>query len=97
MLDAELFGTEWSAHPAVSIALHAVNASLVFIVLGLMTGLRWRSTAVAAFFAFHPLRVESVAWLAETDRRGDRRIRQIDSIAARRRNNSLSAGHGISR
>jgi len=47
------------------VLLHAVNAALVFALLQLTTGARWRSLLVAAFFALHPLRVESVAWVAE--------------------------------
>ena len=49
----------------VNAALHAANAVLLFIVLRRMTGSRWRSAAVAALFAVHPLHVESVAWIAE--------------------------------
>src|SRR5262249_26214407 len=38
---------------------------LLFVALGRLTGAVWRSAAVAAFFAVHPLHVESVAWVAE--------------------------------
>src|SRR5208282_5861031 len=65
MLDCQIFGRFPGGNHAVNAALHAANAVLLFIVLLRMTGARWRSAAVAALFAVHPLHVESVAWIAE--------------------------------
>lgn len=65
MLDCQLYGLEGGGHHATSTALHAINAALVFLLLRMMTGQRWRSAIVAGLFAFHPLRVESVVWIAE--------------------------------
>jgi protein O-mannosyl-transferase len=65
MLDCQMFGLEPAGHHFVNILLHALNAALVFWVLRTMTGSRWRSFLVAALFALHPLRVESVAWVSE--------------------------------
>ena len=65
MLDYELFGASSGWHHIVNVLLHAVNASLLFLVLRRMTGAFWRSAMAAALFAIHPLRVESVAWVAE--------------------------------
>src|SRR5207244_11453250 len=45
--------------------LHIVAAILLFLALQQMTGTFWNSAFVAAVFAIHPLRVESVAWIAE--------------------------------
>ena len=42
-----------------------LNAVLLALVLSRLTGAWWRSLLVAALFALHPLRVESVAWVAE--------------------------------
>jgi tetratricopeptide (TPR) repeat protein len=64
-LDAQLFGLNARAFHATNVALHAANAVLLFLVLWRLTGSLWRSAAVAAFFAVHPLHVESVAWVAE--------------------------------
>src|SRR5262249_38826869 len=45
--------------------LHAANAVLLFWLLRRMTGDVWPSAFVAALFALHPTRVESVAWITE--------------------------------
>jgi len=45
--------------------IHAANAALLFLVLRRLTGSIGRSAVVAALFAWHPLRVESVAWIVE--------------------------------
>lgn len=63
--DWRLFGADPAGHHAVSIALHAANTGLVFILLATATGAPWRSALVAALFAVHPTRVESVAWVSE--------------------------------
>jgi len=65
MLDCQLFGLQPAGHHFTSVLLHAVNAALVFVWLRQLTGALWRSLLVAALFAVHPLRVESVAWIAE--------------------------------
>jgi Flp pilus assembly protein TadD len=65
MLDVSLFGIGPRGPHFVNIAIHAANTALLFLALRQMTGALWRSAAVAAFFAVHPLHVESVAWVAE--------------------------------
>lgn len=65
MLDCQIFGLWAGGHHLVSAGLHAANAVLLLAVLTAMTGAFWRSAAVAALFALHPLRVESVVWAAE--------------------------------
>ena len=65
MADTELFGSGPHGYHLTNVLLHALNAALLFWVLFRLTGSRWRSFFVAAFFALHPLRVESVAWIAE--------------------------------
>ncbi len=65
MLDVELFGLTPAWHHLVSLLLHTGNALLLMLLLKRLTLAPWRSFFVAAFFALHPLRVESVAWAAE--------------------------------
>jgi len=64
MGDIELFGEGPQGHHLVNVLLHAANAGLLFWVLFRMTGSRWRSFFVAALFAWHPTRLEAVAWIA---------------------------------
>src|SRR5207237_6068137 len=49
----------------VNVFFHSIAAVLLFILLEQMTSRAWMSGFVAAVFAIHPLRVESVAWFAE--------------------------------
>jgi tetratricopeptide (TPR) repeat protein len=80
MLDCQLYGLKAGGHHLTNVLLHTGSVILLFLVLRQMTGLRpdkgvgatapqagamWRSAFVAAVFAIHPLRVESVAWVAE--------------------------------
>jgi protein O-mannosyl-transferase len=78
MMDCELFGLNPAAHHFVSVLFHAANAVLLFTLLLRLTTPRregtaspaqsdalWPAAFVAALFAWHPLHVESVAWVAE--------------------------------
>jgi Tfp pilus assembly protein PilF len=65
LLDCTLFGLRPAGHHLVNVAIHALNAALLFAVLRRSTGACWRAAAVALVFAVHPLRVESVAWVSE--------------------------------
>jgi tetratricopeptide (TPR) repeat protein len=65
MMDCQFYGPWAGGHHLTNVLLHAVMAGLLFLLLRSMTGAMWRSALVAALFAIHPLRVESVAWIAE--------------------------------
>ena len=65
MLDCQLHGLKAGGHHFTNVLLHSIAAILLFLALQCMTGALWRSAFVAAVFAIHPLRVESVAWIAE--------------------------------
>lgn len=65
MVDVELFGQGPVGPHLVNVLLHTVNALLVLVLLVKLTGCLWPSATVAALFALHPLRVESVAWISE--------------------------------
>ncbi len=65
MLDCQLFGLRPGWHHLVNVVYHTANSVLVFLIFRRLTGTFWRSAAVAGIFALHPLRLESVVWIAE--------------------------------
>jgi len=64
-LDYQLFALNPAGHHLVSVLIHALNAVLLFLLLGWVTKRVGPSLLVAALFALHPINVESVAWVAE--------------------------------
>ncbi len=60
-----LLGHDAAVHHLTNVLLHAATAILLLLVLWRMTGQLWPSALVAAIFAIHPLRAESVAWVTE--------------------------------
>ncbi len=64
-LACQFFGLNPWGHHLINVLLHAFNTALVFLLLRKLTGTTWRSLLVAALFGWHPLRVESVAWITE--------------------------------
>src|SRR6266566_3948975 len=65
MLDCQLFGVNAGAHHLVNVFFHSVAAVLLFVFLWRISSHLWASAFIATVFAIHPLRVESVAWIAE--------------------------------
>jgi len=72
MLDAQIYGAKQTpnysdagGHHLTNVWLHAVAVVVLFLALRQMTRATWLSALTAAMFAVHPLRVESVAWVAE--------------------------------
>lgn len=65
MLDFQIYHLNPLGYHLTSLLFHLASTCLLFLVLMLMTGSRWRSALVAALFAVHPLHVESVAWVSE--------------------------------
>lgn len=63
--DYQLHGIHAGGYHLTNIALHAASAILLLLALRIMTGAIWTSAFAAAVFAIHPLRAESVAWIAE--------------------------------
>lgn len=65
ILDWSLFGSNASGHHLMSLLFHIGSVIFLFLFFNKATKNIWKSAFVAALFALHPLRVESVAWAAE--------------------------------
>jgi tetratricopeptide (TPR) repeat protein len=63
--DSSLWGPSAEAFHITNVGLHALASVLLFFALYLLTSAYWTSGMTAALFAWHPLHVESVAWVAE--------------------------------
>jgi tetratricopeptide (TPR) repeat protein len=65
MLDCQLFDLNPGPQHLVNVMFHAANTVLLFVLLLRLTRALWPAALAAALFAWHPLHVESVAWIAE--------------------------------
>jgi tetratricopeptide (TPR) repeat protein len=65
IIDYEVYGLNAKGYLLTNLLFHIANSLLLFLVLFRITGAIWKSAFVAAMFAFHPLNVESVAWISE--------------------------------
>ena len=63
--DWSIHGSFAGGHHLTNLLLHAVNTLFLFLLLRRLTGHTGPSWVVAALFGWHPLHVESVAWIAE--------------------------------
>jgi tetratricopeptide (TPR) repeat protein len=65
MTDCSLYHLNAGGHHLTNLLLHLANVILLWLFIRRLTGLFWPASLVAALFAWHPLNVESVAWISE--------------------------------
>ncbi len=65
MTDCGVFGLNPAGPHLVNALFHAANTALLFVLLWRLTSRLWPAAFIAALFAWHPLHVESVAWISE--------------------------------
>ena len=65
LADCSIYGTFAGGHHLTNLLLHSVNVLLAWLLFKRLTRSFWTGALVAALFAWHPLNVESVAWVAE--------------------------------
>lgn len=64
-VDITLFGLNPAGHHLHNVLVHTFNSIVLFLFLSKATDAPGKSFFVAALFAIHPLRAESVAWVSE--------------------------------
>ncbi|MDB6025375.1 MAG: Tetratricopeptide 2 repeat protein [Verrucomicrobiales bacterium] len=65
MFDVQCFGLNPAGHHWMNVLFHTAATVFLFLALFRMTAALWPSLLVAALFGWHPMHVESVAWIAE--------------------------------
>ncbi|MBI4907798.1 MAG: tetratricopeptide repeat protein [Acidobacteria bacterium] len=65
MIDVTLFGMRPWGHHLTSVVLYAATAGFTYVALLRLTRNQWASILATLVYLWHPLRVESVAWVAE--------------------------------
>ncbi len=65
MLDSSLSGGHAATFHLTNVWIHSINSCLVFLLSHRLSRLLWPSALVALLFCWHPLNVESVAWVSE--------------------------------
>jgi tetratricopeptide (TPR) repeat protein len=65
MAEYRLFGLDSAAYHRTNLLVHICNAIIVFLLILSLRESRAAAFVAALLFAIHPLRVESVAWIAE--------------------------------
>ena len=63
--DTSLLGPRASSYHLTNVLFHAAAGALLFVALQLLGQSLWVAVTVAALFLLHPLRSESVVWIAE--------------------------------
>jgi tetratricopeptide (TPR) repeat protein len=65
MVEYQFFNLNPTVYHYTNLFLHIINAILVFVLIWGLSGSYLTSLLVGLLFAVHPMRVESVAWIAE--------------------------------
>ena len=63
LVEHTLFGVDPAGYHVFNVLLHMLNTVLVFVLIGRLSKSQSVGWAAAAFFAIHPVQLESVAWV----------------------------------